>query len=604
MGEGMGTKETKTMNLHNMRVAPKLWVTIVGLLIVMLLSNLWVRSNTEQALEQAREDVQQIERKIALAQNMRGAAMTGLELGIAQFATNENRLQLELEKRFKQRQQNSTAALNAMQEALQTEEDRAQFERVLQARAKVQGRRAEAERNLDLDDYNARANFAFGEYAALGMQYSQAFDDFMQYQVNQLDVVLKQAAEKRQRSVMVGWMVTIVLLLTGVLMARWLVLTITRPLLQAVQLTQAIGGGDLTVQIHTQRKDEFGHLMQALNAMAQRLRDVVLDVRGGVNEVSSAASEIARGNQDLSARTEQTAANLEETAASIEQLTATVHQSADTSRQAAQLATTAVQAAERGGNVVDQVVHSMAQIHSSSSKISDIIGVIDSIAFQTNILALNAAVEAARAGEQGRGFAVVAGEVRTLAQRSAEAAKEIKGLIEASVSNVEAGSAQVGQAGASMQEIVASVRRVTDLIGEITAASNEQRDGFAQVNQAVSNLDQMTQQNAALVEESSAAADAMDAQAQRLLQAMAAFNVGAQAVSNTVARVPGRATVPQSAAAVRQTAASSATSPAPSSPTKAAAKSKQRTLHAPPSLPAKQPTRTAAAQSEDDWETF
>ena len=252
--------------------------------------------------------------------------------------------------------------------------------------------------------------------------------------------------------------------------------------------------------------------------------------------------------------------------------------------------------------MVDQVVHSMAQIHSSSSKISDIIGVIDSIAFQTNILALNAAVEAARAGEQGRGFAVVAGEVRTLAQRSAEAAKEIKGLIEASVSNVEAGSAQVGQAGASMQEIVASVRRVTDLIGEITAASSEQRDGFALVNQAVSNLDQMTQQNAALVEESSAAADAMDAQAQRLLQAMAAFNVGAQAVSNTVARAPGRATVPQGAAAVRQTAASSATAPAPS-PKTAAAKSKQRVMHA-PSLPAKQPARTAAAQSEDDWETF
>ena len=586
------------MNLHNMRVAPKLWVTILGLLVVMLLSNLWVRSNTEHALEQAREDVQQIERKIALAQNMRGAAMTGLELGIAQFATNENRLQIELEKRFHLRQQNSTEALNAMQQALQTDEDRTQFERVLQARAKVQSRRAAVEENLDLDDYNARANFAFGEYAALGMQYSQAFDAFVQYQVNQLDVVLQQAAEKRQRSAMVGWVVTALLLLVGVLMARWLVITITRPLLQAVQLTEAIGSGDLTAQIRTQRKDEFGHLMNALNAMAQRLRDVVVNVRGGVNEVSSAATEIARGNQDLSARTEQTAANLEQTAASIEQLTATVHQSADTSRQATQLAATAVQAAERGGDVVQQVVHSMEQINSSSRKISDIIGVIDSIAFQTNILALNAAVEAARAGEQGRGFAVVAGEVRTLAQRSAEAAKEIKGLIEASVSNVQAGSAQVGQAGASMQEIVASVRRVTDLIGEITAAANEQRDGFAQVNQAVSNLDQMTQQNAALVEESSAAADAMDAQAQRLLQTMAAFNVGAQALTNTVARTPAGAAAPQ------RVAAASAASAVANGPVKSTQTPKQPAMTAPKRLPSKQSTSPAAAHSEDDWETF
>ncbi len=586
------------MNLHNMRVAPKLWVTILGLLVVMLLSNLWVRSNTEHALEQAREDVQQIERKIALAQNMRGAAMTGLELGIAQFATNENRLQIELEKRFHLRQQNSTEALNAMQQALQTDEDRTQFERVLQARAKVQSRRAAVEENLDLDDYNARANFAFGEYAALGMQYSQAFDAFVQYQVNQLDVVLQQAAEKRQRSAMVGWVVTALLLMVGVLMARWLVITITRPLLQAVQLTEAIGSGDLTAQIRTQRKDEFGHLMNALNAMAQRLRDVVVNVRGGVNEVSSAATEIARGNQDLSARTEQTAANLEQTAASIEQLTATVHQSAETSRQATQLAATAVQAAERGGDVVEQVVHSMEQINSSSRKISDIIGVIDSIAFQTNILALNAAVEAARAGEHGRGFAVVAGEVRTLAQRSAEAAKEIKGLIEASVGNVQAGSAQVGQAGASMQEIVASVRRVTDLIGEITAAANEQRDGFAQVNQAVSNLDQMTQQNAALVEESSAAADAMDEQAQRLLQTMAAFNVGAQALTNTVARTPARA------AASQRVAAASAASAVANGPVKSTQTPKQPAAAALKRLPSKQTASPAAAHSEDDWETF
>jgi methyl-accepting chemotaxis protein len=579
------------MNLNNVRVAPKLWATILGLLVVMMLSNLWVRSNTEQALEQARTDVQQIERKIALAQHMRGAAMTGLELGIAQFATNENRLQIELEKRFEQRRVAATEALQAMEAALHDDADRAQFARVLQARDAVQTRRAETEQNLDLDDYNARANFAFGDYAAMGVKYSQAFDEFVQYQIDQLDVVTQRAEDRRQRSVMVGWGVAGLLLLVAVVMARWLVVNITRPLQQAVQLTATIGGGDLNVAAKTDRRDEFGHLMNALDAMAERLRQVVSEVRSGVGEVSDAAAEIAKGNADLSTRTEQTAANLEQTAASIEQLTATVHQSADTSRQANQLAATAVQAAERGGAVVQQVVHSMEQIHASSRKIGDIIGVIDGIAFQTNILALNAAVEAARAGEQGRGFAVVAGEVRTLAQRSAEAAKEIKGLIEASVGTVAVGADQVGQAGQSMQEIVASVRRVTDLIGEITAAANEQRDGFGQVNQAVSNLDQMTQQNAALVEQSSAAAKAMHEQAQRLLQTMAVFQVGASTAVGQAMTAPRSTSTP-----APQVVAPKAVAPASTVRTPAAPKA----VAAPRAVASAKP----AASPDDDWETF
>ncbi|MEN5423390.1 methyl-accepting chemotaxis protein [Comamonas aquatica] len=579
------------MNLNNVRVAPKLWATILGLLVVMMLSNLWVRSNTEKALEQARTDVQQIERKIALAQHMRGAAMTGLELGIAQFATNENRLQIELEKRFEQRRVAATEALQAMEAALHDDADRAQFARVLQARDAVQTRRAETEQNLDLDDYNARANFAFGDYAAMGVKYSQAFDEFVQYQIDQLDVVTQRAEARRQRSVMVGWGVAGLLLLVAVVMARWLVVNITRPLQQAVQLTATIGGGDLNVAAKTDRRDEFGHLMNALDAMAERLRQVVSEVRSGVGEVSDAAAEIAKGNADLSTRTEQTAANLEQTAASIEQLTATVHQSADTSRQANQLAATAVQAAERGGAVVQQVVHSMDQINASSRKIGDIIGVIDGIAFQTNILALNAAVEAARAGEQGRGFAVVAGEVRTLAQRSAEAAKEIKGLIEASVGTVAVGADQVGQAGQSMQEIVASVRRVTDLIGEITAAANEQRDGFGQVNQAVSNLDQMTQQNAALVEESSAAAKAMHEQAQRLMQTMAVFQVGALTTAGQAMTAPPATSTPVPQVVARAPVATAPTVRAPAAP---------KVVVAPRAVASAKP----AASPDDDWETF
>jgi methyl-accepting chemotaxis protein len=317
----------------------------------------------------------------------------------------------------------------------------------------------------------------------------------------------------------------------GLLLTAALARSITQPLARAVAVADAITAGDLTVEAHDDRHDEFGQLLRSLSQMAARLRSVVSEVRTGVESVSLASSEIANGNHDLSGRTEQTASNLQQTASSMEQLTSTVTQSVETARQANQLASMAAQTAMKGGDVVGQVVSSMEQISASSRKINDIIGVIDGIAFQTNILALNAAVEAARAGEQGRGFAVVAAEVRSLAQRSAQAAKEIKTLISSSVDTVQSGSQQVAQAGQTMGEIVSSVRRVTDLIGEITASAQEQRDGIGQVNQAVGNLDQMTQQNAALVEESAAAASALHDQAQRLGQVVAGFNVGVMAVA-------------------------------------------------------------------------
>jgi methyl-accepting chemotaxis protein len=324
---------------------------------------------------------------------------------------------------------------------------------------------------------------------------------------------------------------TVISLSAGVMLGITITRSITRPIAQAVKLADAVAAGDLSQHLESNARDETGQLLRALSAMSERLRNVVSEVRSGVESVSSASGQIASGNQDLSARTEQTAASLEETAASIEELTSTVVQSADTAVQANQLASGAAQAAQRGGEVVQQVVASMAQITESSRKIGDIIGVIDGIAFQTNILALNAAVEAARAGEQGRGFAVVASEVRALAGRSADAAKEIKGLIHNSVHTVDAGSQQVAEAGERMEEIVTSVRRVSDLIGEISAAAAEQRDGINQVNQAISGLDQMTQQNAALVEQSTAAATSMRDQAQRLAQSVSVFNVGANALA-------------------------------------------------------------------------
>ncbi|MGS5089631.1 methyl-accepting chemotaxis protein [Hydrogenophaga sp. A37] len=324
------------------------------------------------------------------------------------------------------------------------------------------------------------------------------------------------------------WLLSLLsLVAAGVVVGlSWLMLRkVASSLAQASKVARSVAEGDLMQVVSTDRKDELGELLNALGAMKDSLLKTVVQVRQATDSIGTASAEIASGNQDLSSRTEQAASSLEQTAASMEELTATVRQSADAARQANQLAASASEIAVRGGQVVGQVVTTMEQINHSSKKISDIIGVIDGIAFQTNILALNAAVEAARAGEQGRGFAVVAAEVRSLAQRSAEAAKEIKGLIGASVDRVEAGTRLVADAGQTMSEIVGSVRRVSDIIGEITAASGEQSDGIGQVNVAVTQLDQMTQQNAALVEESAAAAESLQEQAARLAQVVQIFRI-------------------------------------------------------------------------------
>jgi len=301
--------------------------------------------------------------------------------------------------------------------------------------------------------------------------------------------------------------------------------SISRGMGTALVTAQRIGDGDLSQRVKVTGQDEIGLLLQALSTMQDKLGQVVSTVRQGSEGVATASAEIAQGNHDLSARTESQASALEETAASMEQLGATVKQNADNARQANQLAQSASTVAVRGGEVVAQVVDTMKGINDSSRKISDIISVIDGIAFQTNILALNAAVEAARAGEQGRGFAVVASEVRSLAGRSADAAKEIKSLITASVERVEQGSALVDQAGVTMTEVVSSIRRVTDIMGEISAASSEQSAGVSQVGEAVTQMDQATQQNAALVEEMAAAASSLKSQAQELVSTVAVFKL-------------------------------------------------------------------------------
>jgi methyl-accepting chemotaxis protein len=329
------------------------------------------------------------------------------------------------------------------------------------------------------------------------------------------------AAYRYDRSILV--LASMLAVAFAIILGWWISKAIISRLARAVNVAEAVAAGDLGTKIVVDSTDEMGQLLGALKRMNESLVQTVGRVRSSADGIATASAEIAMGNQDLSGRTEQQASALQQTAASMQQMTTTVQQNADSSRQASQLAATTAEAAGRAGKVVQQVVSTMGEISAASRKISDIIGVIDGIAFQTNILALNAAVEAARAGEQGRGFAVVASEVRSLAQRSAQAAREIKGLIGDSVSKVAVGSDLVSQAGSSMEDVQAQVRRMTDLIAEIHASTDEQSTGIVQVNQAVASIDQGTQQNAALVEESAAAAESLKQQAVSLMEAIAVF---------------------------------------------------------------------------------
>ncbi len=418
---------------------------------------------------------------------------------------------------------------------------------------RLAGNTAEANRLLQ-----SQARPAFNEWLASINRYIDLQEREMRAEASGVIAQAKSAG-----LLMIGFLAVAIAASLGV--AFWVARSIVRPIDRAVQGLEALAQGDLDQRIEVERDDETGRLLRTLQKTVDGLRGTVQQVRVAADSINTASREIATGNQDLSSRTEQQASNLQQTAASMEQMTSNVRQNAESAKQANQLAASASEVAEKGGAVVGQVVSTMEDISASSRKISEIITVIDGIAFQTNILALNAAVEAARAGEQGRGFAVVAGEVRSLAQRSAQAAREIKSLIGESVEKVEAGSRLVNDAGQTMSDIVMQVRRVTDLIGEITSSTLEQSNGIGQVNQAVTQLDQMTQQNAALVEQSAAAAESLKEQADKLAQAVAMFKLSRAEATQAItqAQLSARAQAPAIPAVRREPVATPLASPAP-----------------------------------------
>ena len=510
------------------------------LLLVTIVSGIGVwRMQASQAMTDNIIDVR-LKNERAISEWNKAIALNGVRTMAAAKTTDP-----AVARYFEEDMAKTSAVVNTLQEAIRSNVTEASgielFKVILQKRAQYRDARAVALEQKAKGNLQAATQFFDRDMPGLQGAYLESVDKLLAYQQELInsDSARLDSNNEFGRNLLIG--VAILAVLTGLALALLITRSITNPLQRALRLAQTVSSRDLTSSVEIEGKDETSKLLHALKQMNDSLTSVVLDVRSGANSIATASSQIAAGNLDLSSRTEEQASSLAETAATMEQLTTTVKQNADNAQQACTLAETAAQVAVKGGDVVAQVVQTMGAITSSSRKVAEIIGVIDSIAFQTNILALNAAVEAARAGEQGRGFAVVASEVRSLAQRSASAAKEIKGLIDASVSTTEAGNTLAAQAGATMTETVASIKRVTDIMAEITSASHEQSVGIDEVNKAVGQMDQVTQQNAALVEEAAAASASLQEQASSLAGVVATFKLTAQAsaVATSAIRTAG-----------------------------------------------------------------
>ena len=517
------------MKIRNLKIGTRLAAAFAIVLALSVLMTV-VGIGQLQVLSQATIDMQESTAKERLAAEWSAGVNAN---AVRTFARAKSTV-AEDEKKFAKEMEAQSTGLTTIQKTL---EDRIKSDEGKRRLANIADKRKQYV-EIRKTTFQAKQALKPGDEAALGKQidgqlvpamaaYSQSVTELLDFQkdVFKKSKLAADEAYASGRNLLIGLGALAVAL--GALLAFLLSRSITRPLEYAVSVAQAVAAGDLGTRIDVSSKDETGQLLQALRNMNGQLLEIVGRVKSGTETIATASAEIAAGNLDLSSRTEQQASSLEETASSMEELTSTVKQNADNARQADSLANQASDVARKGGAVVSQVVGTMTAINDSSRKIVDIISVIDGIAFQTNILALNAAVEAARAGEQGRGFAVVAAEVRSLAQRSAAAAKEIKTLIGDSVEKVESGAKLVDEAGTTMDEIVDSIRRVTDIMGEITAASQEQTAGIEQINQAITEMDNVTQQNAALVEQAAAAAESLQDQAAGLSQVVAVFKTGA-----------------------------------------------------------------------------
>ena len=604
------------MNFSNLRVAAKLWLA-VGAIVAALLVLAAVTGYRSMAL-QAQTQAAQLAMDQRVIQSTRWAGLTNLNAVRAEASLLSS--DPGVAAAFKEPTSATSAQVTEIQKSISAMDlspaDKAQLDTIASDRTKVLDSRGRAQQLKKDGKTDEALALLQGEVKAAVSTYLADQRKFVEMQEQAL--AQSEADAKSERAVLFNIVCAcLALLVLGLLAgAFWLIRSIQQPLGLANQAAARIAEGDLSMSLDSARKDEFGDLLRSLSTMSLSLGRMVHQVRQSTDSIATASSEIASGNNDLAARTEQTASNLQQTAASMDHLTQTVRQSAENANQASSLAASASSVAQKGGEVVKQVVVTMEEINASSKKISDIIGVIDGIAFQTNILALNAAVEAARAGEQGRGFAVVASEVRSLAQRSAQAAKEIKGLIGTSVEKVESGARLVAEAGSTMSDIVQSVKRVTDIVGEITAAATEQSTGINEINRAVVNLDQMTQQNSALVEESAAAATSMREQAGQLATAVAVFKVNpslhagrlaAYAAAPVPAPVKHTPVGAPRAPAAKLPHKTVAAKPAPAKPGAMAAPARTATkagtlpryLAAPKAKPA-----AAPAGGEGDWESF
>ncbi len=573
------------MNLQNLRLAAKLWLSTLFIVlgIAVVVGYTAMRSAGDRAESTLILDT--LNARVKLAMRWAGLTQANAARSQAVLISTDPGVELGLKDAIAA----TSAAIGQIQKSIDAENltaaDRNQLQTIATNRKRVLETRAQAMKQR-ADGLSAETASTIGTLYLPAMEiYQKSQRDFVAMQEQSYESTRASYAQRARELIMVASGLMLLLVLGIVLGSAWLLRSIRQPLLQANALAARIAKGDLSAQIDTSRGDEFGDLMKSLASMNSSLGQMVQQVRQNTDSIATASAEIATGNNDLAQRTEQTSSNLQATASSMSGLTQNVQLSADNARQASSLAATASSVAQRGGAVVQQVVSTMQDINDSSRKIADIIGVIDGIAFQTNILALNAAVEAARAGEQGRGFAVVASEVRSLAGRSAEAAKEIKLLINTSVEKVASGTQLVSDAGVTMNDIVQSVRKVADVIGEITAAAGEQSAGISNVNQAIGNLDQMTQQNAALVEQSAAAAESLRDQADQLARAVAVFKTSNLA-NTSVPQRPMRDITPRPAQVAYR--------PAPSLP---AAKARPALAARPAAKPLAAPSKSASAKT-------